>query len=73
MLSLGRSPMATACAFGSPAEVRASLDHPALGPRLIGATRLVMAAESMTLTAILGTLDELRLCIGVEPSATSFP
>jgi uncharacterized protein (DUF1810 family) len=60
LAGLGRSPMARAYSIGSLAEARAYLDHPVLGPRLVEATRLVMAVEGRTLTAILGTPDDLK-------------
>jgi uncharacterized protein (DUF1810 family) len=60
LVGLGRSPMAQAYAIGSLAEARAYLNHPVLGPRLIEATRLVMAVEGRSLTAILGTPDDLK-------------
>jgi uncharacterized protein (DUF1810 family) len=60
LAGLGRSAMAQAYAIGSLKEARAYLAHPVLGPRLIEATRRVLAVEGRTLTAILGTPDDLK-------------
>jgi uncharacterized protein (DUF1810 family) len=60
LAGLGRSPMAEAYAIGSLAEARAYLAHPVLGPRLLEGTRLVLAVEGRTLTAILGVPDDLK-------------
>jgi uncharacterized protein (DUF1810 family) len=60
LAGLGRSPMAQAYAISSLEEACAYLAHPVLGPRLMEATRLVLAVEGRSLTAILGMPDDLK-------------
>jgi uncharacterized protein (DUF1810 family) len=57
---LGHSAMAQLYAIASPDEARAYLDHPILGPRLIEATRLVLATESCSAHEIFGSPDDLK-------------
>jgi uncharacterized protein (DUF1810 family) len=57
---LGHSPMARLYAIASLDEARAYLAHPILGPRLIEATRLVLAIESRSVHDIFGSPDDLK-------------
>ena len=57
---LGRSPMAQHFGIGSLAEARAYLAHPLLGPRLVEATRAVLASPAASLHALLGSPDDLK-------------
>lgn len=52
--------MAWTVAIGSLGEAGACLAHPVLATRPIEATRLVLAVEGRTLTAILGAPDDLK-------------
>jgi uncharacterized protein (DUF1810 family) len=57
---LGFSVMAQRFAIGSKGEAEAYVAHDVLGPRLIGCTRLVMAASEKPINAILGSPDDLK-------------
>ena len=57
---LGHSTMAQHFAIASRAEARAYLDHAILGPRLLEATRLVLAAEDRGAHDIFGSPDDLK-------------
>jgi uncharacterized protein (DUF1810 family) len=57
---LGFTAMAQRFAIGFQAEAEAYLGHEVLGPRLIGCTRLVMAASDKTITNILGSPDDMK-------------
>jgi uncharacterized protein (DUF1810 family) len=59
---LGHSAMAQYYGIGSAAEARAYCSHPVLGPRLLECTRLVNAADGLTITEILGDIDALKFC-----------
>ena len=52
--------MAQHYAIHSPKEARAYLAHDLLGPRLIEATRLVMAVEGRSAHEIFGSPDDLK-------------
>jgi uncharacterized protein (DUF1810 family) len=56
----GFSVMAQRFAIGSKGEAEAYVAHDVLGPRLIGCTRLVMAASEKPINAILGSPDDGR-------------
>ena len=49
-----------ALAIRSRAEARAYLAHDVLGPRLIECTRLVIAVQQRSITAILGQPDDVK-------------
>ena len=57
---LGFSAMAQRYAIGSLAEAQAYLAHPLLGPRLARCTDLVNAVEGRSITAILGSPDDVK-------------
>ena len=57
---LGFSPMARRYAIGSLGEAQAYLAHPLLGERLRRCTDLMLAAEGRTITAILGSPDDVK-------------
>lgn len=59
---LGRSPTATFYGIESLDEARAYLAHPVLGPRLLQATRAVLAVKDRSLHAIFGSPDDLKFC-----------
>jgi uncharacterized protein (DUF1810 family) len=58
---LGRSGTARRFALSGLSEARAYLAHPLLGPRLLKATRLVLAIEDRSALAIFGSPDALKL------------
>lgn len=60
LAGLGFSAMSQHYAIGSRAEAEAYLAHPALGPRLIECTRLVLAVDGRTINAILGAPDDSK-------------
>ncbi len=57
---LGRSSTAQIYGLGSLAEARAYLDHPLLGPRLIGCTQAATAAGAPSLGVLFGSPDDLK-------------
>lgn len=57
---LGSSVRSVHFAISSREEARAYLDHDILGPRLIEATRLVLAVEGQTAHEIFGSPDDLK-------------
>jgi uncharacterized protein (DUF1810 family) len=61
LAGLGRSPTAERYAVASPAEARAYLAHPVLGPRLIESARALLAVEGRSAEQILGYPDDLKL------------
>jgi uncharacterized protein (DUF1810 family) len=58
---LGSSSMARQYAIGSPAEARAYLAHPVLGPRLDAAIDALLGVEGRSITRILGPVDAMKL------------
>lgn len=58
---LGLSHMARRYAISGPAEARAYLGHPVLGPRLRECTGAVAASEEGTADRILGPVDAMKL------------
>ncbi|MBL8882490.1 MAG: DUF1810 domain-containing protein [Hyphomicrobium sp.] len=60
MKGLGLSSNAEFFGIGSLQEAEAYLAHPILGPRLLDATRLMLAIEGRTLREILGTPDDMK-------------
>ena len=60
---LGRSETAQRYGIASRAEAAAYLAHPVLGPRLVEATRAMLAADrSLSAFAILGSPDDVKFC-----------
>lgn len=57
---LGRSETARFYAIANPSEARAYLAHPLLGPRLLEATRTLIAAPGDA-PSILGPIDSVKL------------
>ncbi len=76
--ALGRSSTARRYGIGSLAEARAYLAHPALGPRLMECTALVLAVEGRTVHEIFGSPDDLKfrssmtLFAAADPAAAVF-
>ncbi|MGK6307769.1 DUF1810 domain-containing protein [Variovorax sp. DT-64] len=62
LAGLGRSAMAQRYAIASPAEARAYLAHPLLGPRLRECSALVLAVEGRDIHEIFGAPDDLKFC-----------
>lgn len=60
MRGLGLSATAHHYGISGPAEARAYLAHPVLGPRLDDATRAVLGHPDKTLHAIFGSPDDLK-------------
>ena len=61
LAGLGLSSTARHYAIEDLAEARAYLAHPVLGPRLIEATRAMLAHRDRRPEAILGTIDAMKL------------
>ena len=57
---LGHSPIAQHYALASLQEAGAYLQHPVLGPRLLGCTALVLAVPDRSAHAIFGSPDDLK-------------
>jgi uncharacterized protein (DUF1810 family) len=60
LAGLEHSAMARRYAVSSLAEARAYLEHPLLGPRLVGLTELVNQVEGRPIREILGSPDDLK-------------
>ena len=60
LAGLGHSAMARRYAISSLAEARAYLEHPLLGPRLVGLTELVNRVEGRSIREIFGSPDDLK-------------
>ncbi|MGH6860822.1 MAG: DUF1810 domain-containing protein [Phyllobacterium sp.] len=60
--ALGRSSMAEFYGIASLAEARAYFSHDLLGPRLVGATELVLAHRDQPLQDIFGAPDDRKFC-----------
>ena len=75
LTGLGRSSTAKFYGIGSLDEARAYLAHPLLGPRLDLCTRIVLASENRSLSAIFGSPDDLkfRSCMTLFSRATDDP
>ncbi len=58
---LGQSETARAYAIASPAEARAYLAHPVLGPRLLECTRALAELSGKSAPEILGEVDAVKL------------
>jgi uncharacterized protein (DUF1810 family) len=60
LAGLGHSAMARQYAISSLAEARAYLEHPVLGSRLIGLTKLVNQVNGRSIHEIFGSPDDLK-------------
>ncbi|HYI72036.1 MAG TPA: DUF1810 domain-containing protein [Skermanella sp.] len=60
LAGLGYSAMARQYAISSLAEARAYLEHPILGPRLVGLTKLVNQLNGRSIHEIFGSPDDLK-------------
>jgi uncharacterized protein (DUF1810 family) len=60
LAGLGYSAMARQYAISSLAEARAYLEHPILGPRLVGLTNLVNQLNGRSIHEIFGSPDDLK-------------
>ncbi|HEX7639687.1 MAG TPA: DUF1810 domain-containing protein [Burkholderiaceae bacterium] len=58
---LGRSEMARRYGLASPAQARAYLAHPVLGPRLRGCVELLLKTRDRSAHDIFGSPDDLKL------------
>jgi uncharacterized protein (DUF1810 family) len=58
---LGHSVMARRYAIGSLGEARAYLEHPVLGPRLLAASRTLLAHRGRSAEDVLGSVDAVKL------------
>jgi uncharacterized protein (DUF1810 family) len=58
---LGLSEMSRAYAIVSPAEARAYVDHPVLGPRLVECAEALLAHEGKSAEEIMGEIDAVKL------------
>ncbi|MGS0685698.1 DUF1810 domain-containing protein [Nakamurella sp. GG22] len=58
---LGQSPIARQYAISSLAEAKAYLEHPVLGPRLLGSAAAVVQHHDRTAEQILGSIDAMKL------------
>jgi len=61
LAGLGHSSTARHYAIADPAEARAYLAHPVLGPRLVEATQALLAHRERPPDAILGSIDAMKL------------
>ncbi len=61
LAGLGRSPTAVHFALSGPAEARAYLAHPVLGPRLLAAIDALLSTHGRDAVAILGEIDAIKL------------
>ena len=59
---LGRSPTADLYAIKSPAEAKAYLDHPVLGPRLRECTNALLENTGLSASDVFGYPDDLKFC-----------
>jgi uncharacterized protein (DUF1810 family) len=57
---LGSSPLARRFAISSLTEAGAYLEHPVLGPRLVGCSRLVNLVKGRSIEQIFGHPDDLK-------------
>jgi uncharacterized protein (DUF1810 family) len=75
---LGQSEMSRTYAIASPAEARAYVDHPLLGPRLVECAEALLQHEGGSATEILGGIDAVKLrssmtlFAGVAPEQSVF-
>jgi uncharacterized protein (DUF1810 family) len=72
-VALGRSSMARRFGLASLAEARAYAAHPVLGPRLLEATGLVLAAQGRSAHDIFGSPDDLKLRSSMTLFAAAAP
>jgi uncharacterized protein (DUF1810 family) len=61
LAGLGHSPMAQRYALSGPEEARAYLDHPVLGPRLLGHVEQLLALQGRSAREIFGWPDVAKL------------
>lgn len=75
---LGQSAMSHTYAIASPAEARAYLDHPILGPHLVECSEALLAHRGRSAREILGEIDatklrsSMTLFAGVAPEQPAF-
>jgi uncharacterized protein (DUF1810 family) len=70
---LGHSPMSQRYAIGSPAEARAYVEHPVLGPRLIECAEALLGHNNLSAQEILGDIDATKLRSSMTLFATVAP
>lgn len=58
---LGQSAMSRTYAIASPAEARAYVDHPTLGPRLVESAEALLTHDDLTASGVLGEIDATKL------------
>lgn len=75
---LGQSEMSRRYAIASPAEARAYVEHPVLGPRLVACAEALLTHEGKSAREILGEIDAVKLrssmtlFAGVAPEQPAF-
>ena len=75
---LGMSPTSQAYAVADLAEARAYLDHPVLGPRLLGCCRALLDLQDVRAERVLGSVDAMKLRSSMtlfahaDPAETTF-
>ncbi|HEX8752851.1 MAG TPA: DUF1810 domain-containing protein [Solirubrobacterales bacterium] len=70
---LGQSAMSRRYAIASPAEARAYLEHPVLGPRLVESARALLAHGELSAEEILGGIDAVKLRSSMTLFAAASP
>jgi uncharacterized protein (DUF1810 family) len=70
---LGRSEMARRYAITSIEEAKAYLEHPVLGPRLLGCTRILVGADHGSVEQIMGSVDARKLRSSMTLFLTAAP
>jgi uncharacterized protein (DUF1810 family) len=70
---LGSSPMAQHYAISGPAEARAYLAHPVLGPRLVESARALTELDGADAAAVLGSTDAMKLRSSMTLFAAAAP
>jgi uncharacterized protein (DUF1810 family) len=70
---LGLSAMSQRYAISGPAEARAYLNHPVLGPRLTECARIVAGTEGRTADDIFGPLDAMKVRSSMTLFAAAAP
>jgi uncharacterized protein (DUF1810 family) len=60
-VGLGQSEMSRRYAIASPAEARAYVEHPVLGPRLVECAEALLEHEGKSAEEILGGIDAVKL------------
>ena len=70
---LGQSEMSRRYAIASPAEARAYVEHPVLGPRLVACAEALLTHEDKSAPEILGEIDAVKLRSSMTLFAAAAP